>query len=81
MLRCFQERNIVDFTDALLMESAAVQRLISYVKMDESTGLKLNWTEFRNHHMSIVRDPFFQSILMALYKNIIGNTGLDSGDD
>lgn len=62
----------MDFTDALLMESAAVARLHSYIKTDENSGLKLNFREFRDNHMSIIRDPYFRSILLTLYESIIG---------
>ncbi|OQR79267.1 putative RNA-dependent RNA polymerase SHL2-like [Tropilaelaps mercedesae] len=69
----YQERNIIDFTDALLMESAAAALLCSYVKGGETGWLKLNFREFQDNHMSIIRDPYFRSVLLTLYDSVIGN--------
>ncbi|XP_022658099.1 uncharacterized protein LOC111249053 isoform X2 [Varroa destructor] len=69
----YQERNILDFTDALLMESAAAARLQSYIRDDQEDAFALNFRDFRDNHMSIIRDPYFRSMLLTLYNSILSN--------
>ena len=65
----YQETNIIDFADALLFENIAADRLTASVKKD--ADCLIDFSKFRAFGMSLIKDPYFRSMLIVLYKNII----------
>ena len=65
----YQETNIIDFADGLIFENIASERLTASVKKDPHCLIEFG--KFRDFGMSIIRDPFFRSMLIVLYKNIL----------
>ncbi|KAH6930134.1 hypothetical protein HPB50_010396 [Hyalomma asiaticum] len=60
-----QERMILEFTDALVNESSAVEVLTAWSK------LKLPFKELSEAGFQLTLDPFFRSLLLAVYRNAV----------
>ncbi|KAH6946907.1 hypothetical protein HPB50_016129 [Hyalomma asiaticum] len=61
---CLQERMILEFTDTLVNESSAVEVLTARSK------LKLPYKELSEAGFQFTLDPFFRSLLLAVYRSV-----------
>lgn len=60
-----QERMILEFTDALVNECSAVEVFTAWSK------LKLPYKELSEGGFQLTFDPFFRSLLLAVYRNAV----------
>lgn len=61
-----QETMVLEFTDALVTESSAIGVLSSWSK------LMLPYHDLSRAGFQLTMDPFFRSLLLAVYKNAMG---------